>query len=715
MRSRWLCLLPCAACLPPRIHTTRDEVPIVARVHFQGNGGSLSSTGDYLLRGAMVQQASPAFWRLAPRKRALRLDGAELYRDAYRIETWYAHHGFFDARFLGWELVQQHPTRGHRTPVVTLIGHVEEGAETTISSVTWEMVDEKGAPTGQSFESAVGRPLANLLRRSAPAQKGDRFGLDAYNETRDATVARLQDTSFAYATVSGEVKVDADQHAAELRFLCHPGPPCTVGAVHIKGRSKVPEALIRDQVHIEQGDAFSASDLAKTQRDLFALGTFSMVNVVPELDLQRPLPEDPGYADYKGPSSVVPVDIEIRDSRWRQLKLGGGVAVEDGKEELHASTSFQHANLLNRLLHLSADLTGGYTWLASWGDVLGTDSATSESDATLSGGPSLTLDLGLDLPRFLRPTLRLENDLTFALGVDQTSQYLTPTFSTVLSWRPLKRWTYSLGYNLQYYRYFNAVGSFRKLSTSGSDLDTQNPYFLTTLSEGLVYDSRNDPINPRRGAYGTLGLDEAAPPGDFDFLRLNADGRIFRPLGRAIERMTGWRPPLYFAGRLGGGLIQPYALFGTGRDSVPFAERLTLGGSTSVRGWTSEHLGPYAWACDSSDSGWCFSSPTTSAPADTEILPTGGLISVFGSAELRAWLTGRWDDVGFVAFTDSGMVWSDWSTLGEIAPQWSVGGGVRYKTPVGPLRLDLARRLGDPVVFQQEPHWALYFSLSEAF
>ncbi len=719
MRSEWPFLILAAGCLPPKIRTTTDMDPIVLDVSIRGNGSAFSGTGDYLVESAMVQQDSPRFWRLSPRERATRLNTDELYRDAWRIETWYAHQGFFDARFLGWEVVSVRSREG-RTPVVSVIGHVDEGPATMITAVSWVLVDDQGRPLEQSFESVVGGPLARQLRNKAPAQVGDRFILGAHNETKAETELRLEDMSFAYATVYGEVDIHADEQTAELRYLCRPGPPCRFGELTLSGESKVPERLIRDQFDITSGQAYSAKAIASTQRDLFALGTFSVVNVVAELETPEPLPPSEGVVEAPAPpSDVVPVRIELQDSRWRQLRIGGGVAAENGKQQLRTSVDFRHSNLLNRLLNLQIEAQGGYTWLADGVDVLSEDTAAEASSEQLSGGPSVLLGLGLDAPRFLRPGWRLENELSFELGVEESYQFATPAFATALTWSPRRHWTLGLGSSLQYFSYFNTIDSWRALSTSGSDLDTQNPYFLTLLSQSLLYDSRSDPIAPVRGSYVSLTLDEALPPGMFDFMRLEIEGRHYVPVGRLLDALVGWYPRMTLAGKLGGGLIRPYRLFGDGRDSVPFAERLYLGGSNSVRGWQNDHLGPYAWSCADDDT-WSFSDGSTQLSDEeseclAEIIPTGGQLSTFGSLELRTYLPGQWEDVGFALFADAGMAWSELAEVRELPPQVSLGAGVRYKTPVGPLRVDFARRLSDPAFFAHEDRFAFYFSLSEAF
>ncbi len=712
----WTGLLACMAHRAGSVGERRGETgPVVVDVSFEGNGRGWQGTSDYLLAAAMVQADSPRFWWLAPRQRAARLDETAVREDAWRIETWYAHHGYFDARFLGWEVVSR---PGRREDRVRLVGHVDEGEPTLVGSVSWIVVDEQGQPDpDRSFASVVGKPLANLLTRQAAVQQGARFSLGAYQETKDQTALKLRDRSFAYAEVTGEVDVNADTHVADVRYLCSPGPPSRFGDVRLEGDVRVPEDIVRAEIGLEAGDAFSATDLGRTQRDLFALGTFAVVNVVPELDRL-------GGPDG-GPNPVIPVRIELVESQWRQLRVGGGAAVQNGKQDLRASVDLQHANLFNRLWRLDTSVRGGYTWLARWDDLLSSEES-ADTTGTLSGGPSAELSTNLTVPRFPGDKWRFEQKIAFDLGVEENYQYATPTASTTLSWRPKPRWVASLSSNFQYYLYFNEPAGFAGLSTSGNDLDTANPFFLTYLNQSVLYDSRDDLLNTTRGTYLSLSVSEAGPPGQFAYLRIESDNRRYVRLGQLLYDVLGTRPKLYAAGRLAGGFIHPTALMGEEREAVPYAQHLYLGGSNSVRGWIDQHLGAYQWRCTGSGEGWQQSEVNTTIPAsgdpfgaddtpcDLEIVPVGGLMSAFGSVELRYYLPGALEDIGVVGFADAGMTWEDPSAPGlPILP--SVGLGLRYATPVGPLRIDVAVRLGDLPMFAHEPRIQPYISLAEAF
>src|SRR6185503_19874876 len=63
------------------------------------------------------------------------LDTNNLDVDARRIEVWYANHGFFDAHFLGWELRRIEVAEHRKVRPVVVVGHVEQGLPSKVTSV----------------------------------------------------------------------------------------------------------------------------------------------------------------------------------------------------------------------------------------------------------------------------------------------------------------------------------------------------------------------------------------------------------------------------------------------------------------------------------------------------------------------------------------------------------------------------------------------------
>ena len=215
------------------------------------------------------------------------------------------------------------------------------------------------------------------------------------------------------------------------------------------------------------------------------------------------------------------------------------------------------------------------------------------------------------------------------------------------------------------------------------------------LNQHLILDDRDSAMSPTRGWYGSLAVSEAGGIvfGDYNFIRTQAELRSYR----SVPSIARWNPKLVIAARVGGGIIAPY---GTGaKASVPFAERLYLGGGTTVRGWGANRLGP--------------SVTTTDVPTQTAIVvPAGGLFDSFGNFELRK-VVGL--GISVATFTDVGRVWPSLADASLAGLQWSVGGGLRYATAIGPIRLDVGVRLGNPPEFADQPRWALHFGLAEAF
>jgi outer membrane protein insertion porin family len=98
-------------------------------------------------------------------------------------------------------------------------------------------------------------------------------------------------------------------------------------------------------------------------------------------------------------------------------------------------------------------------------------------------------------------------------------------------------------------------------------------------------------------------------------------------------------------------------------------------------------------------------------------LPIGGLSMLEWSSELRMRTSGN---LSFVAFLDAGNVWGrSWQfDLGDLRA--AVGPGVRYQTPIGPIRADVGYQLTpiDGLVVNGEPekrHWRIHFSIGQAF
>ncbi len=191
----------------------------------------------------------------------------------------------------------------------------------------------------------------------------------------------------------------------------------------------------------------------------------------------------------------------------------------------------------------------------------------------------------------------------------------------------------------------------RETTSDGLTEDTE-----TLLRPGVIWtrSKADQPIFPRRGSRisAEISGSHSALGSDVDFIQLHLQGRLIRPLGR--------RSRLLARAEFGGTSIGV-------NEVLPASLRFFAGGDQSVRGFGLNTLGP----------------------VDENGLVIGGRYLVTGSLEFEQMLSERW---GIAVFADGGNALQD---LGDPL-EYSAGAGLRWRSPVGMFRLDVARPLSEP-------------------
>lgn len=206
------------------------------------------------------------------------------------------------------------------------------------------------------------------------------------------------------------------------------------------------------------------------------------------------------------------------------------------------------------------------------------------------------------------------------------------------------------------------------------DKDRESDHLLLTLKSAVNWDMRDNRLDPTRGFLAQVIAEPA-----YDFLKDTAyatfggDLAVYYPFGPA-DRFV-------LAGRIAGTVITVDDI-----EDVAASERLYAGGAGSVRGYGYMNIGP--------------------RDEDGDLV--GGRSRLLLSGEARYRIN---DSFGVVAFVDAGTVSSDmFPDFGEM--KVGAGAGLRYITPVGPIRVDLAVPL-DPE--KDDPDFAVYVGLGQAF
>ncbi len=223
------------------------------------------------------------------------------------------------------------------------------------------------------------------------------------------------------------------------------------------------------------------------------------------------------------------------------------------------------------------------------------------------------------------------------------------------------------------------------------------------LSSTVSHDTRDFILDPHRGGFRSLGGTIAGGilGGDNDFYLVNTVSQRYWPISAARV----------FAVRLRLGYADPYGQ----SDEVPVANRYFTGGGNSVRGYDENSIGPKEFV-DNIETG------------QPELTVVGGRVLVLTNVELRFALPllSRWRFSGAV-FADGGNVWKDPQSVSfsdfrifqneddvvQESYRFSVGLGIRYKTPLGPIRLDYGLPL--TVETGTDGSGRFHFSLGQIF
>lgn len=204
-------------------------------------------------------------------------------------------------------------------------------------------------------------------------------------------------------------------------------------------------------------------------------------------------------------------------------------------------------------------------------------------------------------------------------------------------------------------------------------------YSSVSFENILKYDGRNSRINPTQGFVSSLKI---MPIKGFKHVEFTAcvtefDTAFYLPLGE--------RTVLAARGAIG-------TMFG-GDNSIPRSKRFFLGGGGSVRGFEYQEIGKHDFNGD----------------------PYGGISYVLFNSEVRQHIT---KDLALVGFVDGGMVYED--VKPDFSEKMAIGAGVgvRYNTPIGPVRFDIAVPLTDAYeneVKKKITDYQLYISIGQAF
>jgi outer membrane protein assembly factor BamA len=647
MRSLVLALaLALSACAGPR---RRVEGDIVREIEFRGNRDFVTSAQhDDLLRRQMMQKQSPwgtFAWPVSRWLDPVLLDESLLERDARAVEVFLAHQGWYEAELIEWKIRRKRRQTGHKAGVVKIVGELEIGPKIVYGPDT---------PVIRWPDRPAKAPTVELLALLAP-KPGYRMQLSDIQAAAAAMQTYLCERGFAAAQVTHGTHLRRFEREATVHFDVRSGPKLFYGPVLVEGattawRSTALEAL----ADFEPGDRYDLRELVDLEQAVLQLGSFASVTVEPVL------------AEVEG--DRVPILLRVVEAEPRFVELGGRVHWSGEALTPEVTAAVGHNDVADRFV------------LARSSANLGVSLDLSEERQALIYG----IDNSLMAPRLWGPAwaARARADLRRELVEEQLRRDRILVDLHLLRELPLGLEA-ELGPGYSWNALAEPLTDNERAimdSVLGIGFD---PYTLTTLDARLTWDAieSGDLMDPRRGLWAQGAWQWAVPIiGRQHYQDLDAELRAWWTPKR---RGTGLDGRTTLAGRL-----QLQAQASLDDEPIAWAERIFLGGPTSLRGFRSGQVGAYDCVCTER--------PGVHWLDEKDIyrhyLSRGGSQAGLASAELRVREV-LLPDLGLAFFAEAGLLAeerADWADPAFL--RWDVGGGVRYATPIGPLRLDLAFR-----------------------
>jgi outer membrane protein insertion porin family len=501
------------------------------------------------------------------------------------------------------------------------------------------------------------------------------------DESRILTIC--QNEGYALAEVTRETHITGD--SATVIYQLAPGPLVRVGDINVRGLERTLQHVVLREVVLKENQPFRLHQVIRTQERLFDLGLFRTVRMIPTYGSAVASAHD---------HSEVLVDLTVDATEKRPGWYGFGFGISSS-DQARATGEWGFRNLSGRARAIQAKAEISY-------------SLTNDPDRRLSGPKEWLVETAGTWPWLFGTPTRGQLRTYYKVKKEPVSageHFELRNLGVVFS----SRWDLS--------RYRRLIGSLENKWTTEDSISVEREYTTRFISLGFTDDRRDFILDPHRGTY-RQGIVEYAGGflgGTATFLRATGTYVSFVPLGHRIT----------WAHRVRAGYIRPIGQgIGDGEDiplyRVPYDERFFAGGGTTIRGYAGSSLGPYEYSNDGT----------------TEGLHLGGLAIILLNAELRFKMF--WQLSG-VFFFDTGNVWSDWreikwsrwsegfnsKTYSPLNAVFSIGAGLRFMTPVGPLRLDYGRKAGparrplefsaegDPIRYESDGEW--HFSLGHAF
>ena len=573
-------------------------------------------------------------------------------------------------RGAGYSQVKVTPKVGNKDNELQLAFQVEEGVRDVVESLQVEgnkaLTQQELAPKGMNLEP--GKPYSTLL----------------LTKDRDQIMATYLDKGFLNATFKSKVEhTKADPHHVRVVYEVDEGPQVHTASVDSVGAQHTRPEIIARNANIKVATPLSETALLRGESQLYALGVFDWASV----DTRQPITDDP----------QAEVLVKLHEAKRNTIAYGFGFQVINRGGSIPSGTI-----ALPGLPPVGLPQKFATSQITFWGP----EGSIEYARRNFRGrAETLTLSaFGGRLDQrgsasWANPTIWNTGwSSTVILSAERTSE--NPIFTARLG-----------GAGIQFQHYLDKDRQksvifrydFRRTNLSNVSIpDLVQPQDenvrLSSLSASFSRDSRDNPLDAHKGIYESFQVD--MNPG---FLGSNTSfGRFMGQT--AYYKSLNKDSSLVWANSLRLGMEHAF-----GGSHIPISESFFSGGGSTLRGFSLNGAGPQrqVLVC-----------PTDNPNCGEQItVPVGGEQLVIFNSELRfpmgispPIIGGT---LGGAVFYDAGNVYSNVS-FKNVATDLThtVGFGLRYKTPVGPVRIDIGHLLNGPPGVKT---YQFFLTLGQAF
>jgi outer membrane protein insertion porin family len=556
-------------------------------------------------------------------------DRVEADRDL--IRRYYLKNGYADVQVVG-VLTEYDPAK--RGFIVTF--KIEEGQQYRVGSV--------------DFQTTIPSLDANSFRGLSRVSVGSVYNAEAIEKSVEEMSIEASRRGYAFASVKPRGERNFEQHTVSIVFSVDEGPRVYIERINIRGNTRTRDYVIRREFDIAEGDAYNRALVDRAERRLKNLDFFQSVKIT----------QEPGSS----PDRII-LNVDLEEKSTGDFSVSGGYSTSDG---LLGEVSIAERNLLGRGLYAKAAVqygqyARGYSlsfvepYLFGYHVALGMDlyqrqqlsnNYISYDSKTLGFSPRLGFQLREDLALQVRYSISRQE---ITLPSNLTNCNLNPANPILPVFGPpgcLADGEASIPIKMEL---------------------AQGPVLTSSVGYSLVYNTLDNNKNPNSGFLVTWAQDFAGVGGDVKYIKSTIDAKYYAPIVSDIVGLL----------RFQGGMLNDW-----GDNGLRMLDHFQMGPNL-VRGFEPLGIGPR-------DLG----STTQDALGGTKYW------GVTAELQMPFWFLPKEVGLKGAVFADAGSLYDYkgpqcWAEIGQCITadnenviRSSVGVGLIWQSPFGPLRFDYA-------------------------